>query len=153
MNRIQKFTPDGGVSLPRSASRARRSGSSTDRPAWPWTGTGDIYVCDWLNDRVQVLGADGRFVDQFHGDSTLSKWFLELGAIPPEDQIIKRKFMSEDGYKEKFFSHPISVKLDHEGHLFVADSLRFRVQVYLKEAYPSKVLMEVDMDQEPITVG
>jgi sugar lactone lactonase YvrE len=151
-DRVQKFTPDGeflasyGESGKEIGQFNRPTSVAVDRD-------GDIYVCDWLNNRVQVLAADGRFVDQFHGDSTLSKWFLEYGATPPEDQVIKRKFMSEDGYKEKFFARPISLTLDDEGRLLVADSLRFRVQVYRKEAYPSRVLMEVDMDKEPIAVA
>ncbi|GIT44750.1 MAG: hypothetical protein Ct9H300mP11_26860 [Chloroflexota bacterium] len=33
---------------------------------------GDIYVADWLNNRVQVLTAEGRFITEFTGDAALS---------------------------------------------------------------------------------
>ncbi len=150
-DRIQKFTADGGF-------LASFGGSGVglgqfNRPTHVEVDKdGDIYVADWLNDRVQVLAADGRFVDVFYGDSTLSKWALEDGAGPPGDTIVKMKYLSEDGYAEKYFHRPMAVAMDALGHLFVTDNERFRVQVYLKEAYPSLRLMEVDPDEEPITM-
>lgn len=42
--------------------------------------------------------------------------------------------------------------MDPEGHLFVTDNQRFRVQIYIKKAYPSTVLMEVDPDNERIVM-
>ena len=34
---------------------------------------GDVYVADWLNNRVQVLTPEGRFITEFTGDAALSK--------------------------------------------------------------------------------
>ena len=150
-DRIQKFTADGeflaafGESGDGVGQFNRPTGVEVDRD-------GDIYVADWLNDRVQVLAADGRFVDVFYGDSTLSKWALEDGSGPPGDTIIKMKYLSEDAYLEKYFHRPIAVAMDDRGHLLVTDNERFRVQVYLKEAYPSLKLMEVDPAEEPIVM-
>ena len=151
-DRVQKFTADGEFLASFGSSGAeigqfnRPTSVAVDRD-------GDIYVADWLNDRVQVLAHDGRFVDVFYGDATLSKWILELSRAEPGQQgQLKKKFMSEDAYKEKFFRRPVSVKLDDEGHLLVADNQRFRVQVYVKEAYPSLTLMEVDLEKEPIVI-
>ena len=150
-DRIQKFTADGEflASFGESGNGLGQFNRPTDVEV---DKDGDIYVADWLNDRVQVLAADGRFVDVFYGDSTLSKWALENGGTPPGDAIIKLKYLSEDGSTEKYFCRPMAVYMDEDGHLFVTDNERFRVQVYLREAYPSLVLMEVDPDEEPITL-
>ena len=151
-DRVQKFTADGeflalfGSSGSEIGQFNRPTGVAVDMD-------GDIYVADWRNDRVQVLAHDGRFVDVFYGDSTLSKWILELSAAFPGQQgQLKKKFMSQDAYREKYFRRPVSIKLTDEGHVLVADNQRFRVQVYLKEAYPSLVLMEVDLEEEPILI-
>ena len=39
----------------------------------------------------------------------------------------------ESGTIEKFFWAPTSVKLDDEGRIYIADTCRYRIQVYLKE--------------------
>ena len=62
------------------------------------------------------------------------------------------RYLSEDAYAEKYFHRPMAVMMDEYGHLFVTDNERFRVQVYLKEAYPSLRLMEVDPAEEPIVM-
>ena len=150
-DRIQKFTADGEflAAYGESGNGVGQFNRPTDVEV---DNDGDLYVADWLNDRVQVLAADGRFVDVFYGDSTLSKWALEDGAEPPGDTITKMKYLSEDAYLEKYFHRPTAVEMDAHGHLFVTDNERFRVQVYLKEAYPSKRLMEIDPAEEPIVM-
>src|SRR5918999_741467 len=35
---------------------------------------GDIYVCDWLNGRVQVFDSQGNYKDTLIGHSGVSKW-------------------------------------------------------------------------------
>jgi sugar lactone lactonase YvrE len=149
-DRVQKFTAEGEF-LASFGSSGAEIGQFNRPTSVAVDLDGDIYVADWLNDRVQVLAHDGRFVDVFHGDATLSKWALETGASRGSEQI-KQRFMSEDVYLEKFFRRPVAVKVTDEGHLLVADNQRFRVQVYLKEAYPSLTLMEVDLEEEPIEV-
>ena len=62
------------------------------------------------------------------------------------------KYLSEDAYLEKHFHRPMGIAMGERGHLFVTDNERFRVQVYLKEAYPSKRLMEIDPAEEPIVM-
>ena len=53
--------------------------------AWRWTPNGYIYVADWGNERVQVLDADGGFVQKLRGEATLSAWAANFLAINVEE--------------------------------------------------------------------
>ena len=46
---------------------------------------GHIYIADWSNERVQVLGPDGSFQLLLRGQATLSKWAEEYFAVNPEE--------------------------------------------------------------------
>ena len=151
-DRVQSFTPDGeflaayGSSGTELGQFNRPTGVAVDKD-------GDIYVADWLNDRVQIIGTDGRFVNVIYGDSTFSTWMLKEMSTPLQIGMMKMHFMSEDTHHEKYFRRPIAVKVDAEaGRLFVVDNQRYRVQVYDKVAYPSKVVAELDLENEPIDV-
>ena len=67
---------------------------------------GNLYVCDTLNNRIEIFDADGKFI------STYGK----AGDGP--------------GY----FSRPKGVAIDSDGHIWVADGMQDRVQVFNKEA-------------------
>ena len=151
-DRVQKFTPDGEF-LASYGSSGTELGQFNRPTSVAVDRDDDIYVADWRNNRVQVIGTDGRFVNVLYGDSTMSKWMLETLGRPTGVGMVKMHFMSEGTHTEKYFSGPISVKLDAEaGRLFVVDNQRFRVQVYEKVAYPSKVVAELDLENEPIDV-
>ena len=97
---------------------------------------GDIYVADWMNDRVQVFAPDGRFITQFVGDATLSKWGRDkLNSNP--DMIRQRNiaFANEPNF-EKRMSHPCGVRIDSSGRIAIIDHTRGRIQVYVKEEEP-----------------
>jgi DNA-binding beta-propeller fold protein YncE len=67
---------------------------------------GNLYVCDTLNDRVEVFDADGKFI----------RTFGKAGDGP--------------GY----FARPKGVAIDGDGHIWVSDGQQDRVQVFNQEA-------------------
>ena len=46
---------------------------------------GYIYIADWGNERVQVLGPDGSFQLLLRGQATLSKWAAEYLTVNPDE--------------------------------------------------------------------
>jgi DNA-binding beta-propeller fold protein YncE len=66
---------------------------------------GNLYVCDTLNNRVEIFDADGRFI----------KTFGKSGDGP--------------GY----FARPKGIAIDADGNIWVADGLQDRVQVFNQE--------------------
>src|SRR5918996_1155813 len=85
---------------------------------------GDIYVADWLNNRVQVLAHDGRFITQLHGDHSLSQWGKDKLLSNP-DMIRQRHLaMSHSTDFDKHFSHPCAVKVDDQRRIAVLDHTR-----------------------------
>jgi len=91
---------------------------------------GIIYVADWGNDRLQVFGANGRFITQMAGDAEVSKWGkMKLDANP--DMWLARD-VAQGLDLEKQFWGPIAVEVDDQGRIYVVESARNRVQVYRK---------------------
>jgi sugar lactone lactonase YvrE len=74
---------------------ARPSGLAVD-------DDGNLYVCDTLNDRIEVFDADGTFI----------RAFGKAGDGP--------------GY----FARPKGIAIDTDGHIWVADGMQDRVQVF-----------------------
>ncbi len=104
---------------------------------------GNIYVCDWGNERVQVLDADGRFMQQLRGEATHSKWAEDFLGINVEEADARARanlepdieFFNDDPHEqsshiEKLFWGPSSVILDPQGRLYVTETHRHRLQVY-----------------------
>ena len=58
------------------------------------------------------------------------------------------RFLADDPTTDRLFYRPTSVAFDDKGRLYVVDSQRLRLQIYLKEGYPSSHLMEVDLEEE-----
>ena len=77
---------------------AKPSGLALDADA-------NLYVCDTLNNRIEVFDADGKFV----------RAFGKAGDGP--------------GY----FSRPKGIAIDGDGHIWVADGMQDRVQVFNNE--------------------
>ena len=94
-------------------------------------GHGDIYVADWGNNRVQLFDADGRYVEKFHGDATLSKMGRAYVLANPKP-LRQREMANLE--PQKRFRGPASVRLDGEGRMYVADCGPHRIQVYQKDA-------------------
>jgi sugar lactone lactonase YvrE len=68
-------------------------------------GDGNLYVCDTLNNRIEVFDADGKFI-QAYGKN---------GDAPPN------------------FARPKGVAIDSDGHIWVADGVQNKVQVFNKD--------------------
>lgn len=63
---------------------------------------GNLYVCDTLNDRIEVFDADGKFISAF----------------------------GKNGDGPGYFARPKGIALDSDGHIWVADGMQDRVQVF-----------------------
>ncbi len=66
---------------------------------------GNLYVCDTLNDRIEVFDADGKFINTF----------------------------GKPGDGPGYFARPKGVTIDSDNHIWVADSMQDRVQVFNQE--------------------
>ena len=66
---------------------------------------GNLYVCDTLNNRIEVFDADGVFI----------RAYGKNGDAPPN------------------FARPKGIALDSDGHIWVADGVQDRVQVFNKD--------------------
>jgi DNA-binding beta-propeller fold protein YncE len=67
---------------------------------------GNLYVCDTLNNRIEIFDADGKFVSTF----------------------------GKAGDGPGYFARPKGVAIDSDGHIWVADGQQDRVQVFNKDA-------------------
>jgi len=65
----------------------------------------NLYVCDTLNNRIQIFDADGNFI-QTYGKN---------GDAPPN------------------FARPKGITIDSDGHIWVADGVQDRLQVFNKD--------------------
>ena len=108
---------------------------------------GYLYIADWGNERVQVLGPDGSFQLKLRGQATLSKWAADFLNVNPDEK--RTREMSNlipelpphintpyhiSSQTEPYFWGPVSVKLDREGRLYVTEANRHRVQIYQKSS-------------------
>ena len=143
-DRIQRFSPD-GESIAMYGSSGRGDGQFHRPSGVAVDAGGYIYVADWGNERLQVLGPDGAFIAKYRGEATNSKWaeeFLnvnveEAGArarsnLEPELDFFEKTPHEESSHIEKYFWAPTSIKLDDAGRVYVTESNRHRVQIYLR---------------------
>ena len=150
-DRIQSFTSDGqwiasfgqpGTGGDASIAREHGGFHLVNRPVGLFnrpTGVavdkdGDVYVADWLNNRVQVLTPEGRFITEFTGDAALSK--LGEQKIESNPDMIRQRNGVRDFTPEKVLWAPVAVKVDDNGRVFIADTTRHRFQVYQKNTEP-----------------
>ena len=91
----------------------------------------DIYVCDWMNDRVQVFDKTGEFKDVLIGHSGMSKWGRTFLDANPEIER-KLELASQNIELKQRFYRPVSVHVDEDGKVYVAGCYRHRVQFYQK---------------------
>ena len=140
-DRVQKFTPSG--EFVSAYGDSGRGDGEFHRPAGVCVDDdGYIYVADWGNHRVQVLDRDGGFVQSLRGQATVSKWAQEFLDTNVEEAGARERSNldlpidmfggdphEESSHIEKYFWGPTSLTLD-DGHLYVVDSTRHRLQVY-----------------------
>jgi len=131
-DRIQKFRTDGvlqfmfGTSGGGDGQFNRPTGVAVDLH-------GDIYVADWGNNRVQLFNPDGHYVEKFLGDATLSRMARAYVLANPKPLRLREMTCLEP---QKRFHGPVSVRVDDEGRMYVADCGPHRIQIYQKDAIP-----------------
>jgi DNA-binding beta-propeller fold protein YncE len=95
---------------------------------------GNIAVADWGNNRVQVFNSDGDVLAVLtgHGDqfSKVARASLRTRA----DLAREREAAGGMHPLEPYFREPTGLAFDARGSLYVADTLRHRVQVYRRAA-------------------
>ena len=139
---IKKFSPSGAF-LAAFGATGRGEGQFTRPASVAVDRDGYIYVADWGNERVQVLDAEGNFVQLLRGEASLSEWasnFLsinveEAAARATADLDMEIEYSVDDPHEEsshieKYFWCPVSVKLDSQGRLYVTETNRHRLQIY-----------------------
>jgi sugar lactone lactonase YvrE len=130
-DRVQKLSPAGeplmviGSSGDAEGELNRPAGVAVDQH-------GDIYVADRGNNRVMLFNRDGRYVERFFGDATVSKSGLRYLLENSLPLRLRDMAMLED---QKHFMAPASVRLVGD-RMYVGDFGYNRVQIYRKEAYP-----------------
>ena len=140
-NRIQRYSNDGALikeftGLAGEDAIHRPAGLTVD-------AEGNIYVADWGNERVKVLASDGTLLASLRGESVDSKWAADYFGVNPEEGRLRyaadlfpeldppaRRDREISAGVEGFLWGPTAVKLDGQGNLYVADSLRHRLQIY-----------------------
>ncbi len=93
---------------------------------------GDIYVCDWANNRVQMFDESEEYVLQMGGSAVeLSKWQKRYIQGNPDVYKARRRVDTLD--PETHFALPTGVEFDSRtSRLFVVDSQRWRIQIFNK---------------------
>ena len=91
---------------------------------------GDFYVADWFNQRVQAFTPEGRFITVLTGDAGISKWGENLMKANPD--MARQRILVRDLGPEKRLSYPVAVEVDDDGHIFILDYKRHRIQIYQK---------------------
>ena len=141
-DRISKYSPNGDF-LASFGSQGGGEGEFNAPADVAVDGDGYMYVADWGNQRIQVLDPDGGFVQMNPGQATISKWaqdFLDTNVEENEARSranleIDIEFNTDDPHEasahiEKYFWGPTALTLDPQGHLYVVDSNRHRLQVF-----------------------
>lgn len=144
-DRIQKFSGDGQY-LGQFGGSGRADGQMSRPSSVDVDSDGFIYVADWENERIQIFGADFAHQATLLGEATLSKWAHEFFAANL-DETATRKISNLDPKElpkqyntphlvssqiEPYFWGPASVNVDPQGHMFVTETSRHRIQVYQK---------------------
>ena len=130
-HRVQQFTADGG--FVRSFGSYGAGPGELNRPSDVAVDPeGDVYVCDWANNRVQVFDPEGVFIATIVGDAQeLSMWARMTVEANPDVQKARRRVETLE--PEWRFVMPTGVVFDpHRSRLIVADTQRYRLQIYNK---------------------
>ena len=94
---------------------------------------GDVYVVDWMNERVVIFNAEGGTLATLRGEARgLSKW-AEMSIIANPD-ISKARRRVKNPEIQDYFRMPVACTFDEAtNRLMVADNLKGRVQIFEKD--------------------
>ena len=128
-NRLQKFDSEGKLIL--SFGRLGDGDGEFNHPSGVTVDSdGDIYVTDWGNHRVQLFNAEGKFVEEFRGDSILSKQAKNYMITNIVAMRLREMTPIEP---QKRLRWPMTTTMGSDGRLYIADYGSHRVQVYKKD--------------------
>ena len=152
-HRIQKFTADG--SHQRTFGSGERTGVSPDGGT-PYShatvrevdvnpnslnhptgvavdGEGDVYVVDWMNERVVIFNAEAKPLATLRGEASgLSKWAEMSIMANPDMGLARRRVINPE--IQNYFRMPVACTFDQENNrLIVCDTHRGRLQIYEKD--------------------
>ena len=130
-SRVQKFSPDGRFVMSYGASPD--DGDALRHPSDVAVDSdGDVYVADWGNKRVCIFEPDGGFIGSLHGDAT--EFFGPVKEAIEASPIYSKAYSRTDDLTQMGrFDRPVGIEVDDQDRLFVVDSRRGRVQVYIKD--------------------
>ena len=155
-HRIQHLSPEGDVLHVWGSFADSSKGNAPGGTFYePWgvgisPTTGNVYVTDTWNHRIQVFTADGEFIKQWgyfgQAETPLSLWgprdiaFDNLGNVYVTDTGNKRiviydpegNFLNQFGtvgFEPLQFDEPVGIAVDATGLIYVADTWNQRVQV------------------------
>ena len=128
-SRIQRFTTGG--ELLQIVGRPGSGVGELDHPSGVAVDKfGDIYVADRDNHRVLMFNWRGLFVESFRGDATMNP--RGISRVMGNPDILRQRDNVINLDREKRLKFPTSVRVDDEGRLFIADTGRYRIQIYKK---------------------
>ena len=129
-DRVQKFTADGQFQTEFKETPGGVGG--LNRPTGVAVDSdGDVYVADWGNHQVKIYEPDGKFLATLVGDAEApSPWVRDYINANPDVAKARRRTNMEVEWR---FNRPVAVRLDADDRLYVAETVRHRIQVYTKE--------------------
>ena len=94
---------------------------------------GDVYVVDWMNERVVIFDADAKPVACLRGDATgLSEWAKLSINANPDMELARRRVKNPE--IQNYLRMPVACAFDQEtNRLIICDTMRGRLQVYEKD--------------------
>jgi len=97
-------------------------------------GDGDVYVVDWMNERVVIFDEEAAPVATLRGEAAgLSKWAEMSVAANPDMEKARRRVKAPE--IQNYFRMPLACTFDQASNrLLVCDSMRSRIQIYHKDS-------------------
>ena len=98
-------------------------------------------MADWGNQRLQVLDADGVFLEKHRGEASLGQWAKEYITAQKDEEKARSTYvpvydvdtddvLEESARIEPYFWDPVAVALDDEDRAYVLETARHRFQIY-----------------------
>ena len=130
-DRVQKFSSDGEHLL--TFGTSSQEGGDLSHPSDVAVDSeGDVYVVDFGNNRVQIYGPEGDIITALYGDALeWSNWAREVVEANPD--VVKAYRRLKDMTPVGRFARPVSIAVDSEDRVIISETIRNRLQVYVKE--------------------
>ena len=96
-------------------------------------GDGDVYVVDWMNERVVIFNNEAQPMATLRGEASgLSKWAQLSINANPDMGLARRRVKNPE--VQNYFRMPVACIFDQSNNrLIVCDTHRGRLQIYEKD--------------------